>query len=98
MTLLALLVGATGVISIASHIIGQEMQEMIRMFRNGNVKEAARIHRAKLPLMESLFNAPSPAPIKTALHLRGIDVGGVRMPLVRMNEQSIEELKIVAVE
>lgn len=98
LTLPALSVGAVGVVSVASHIIGPEIQEMIKNFRNGNVSEASRIHRIKLPLVEALFSAPSPVPVKTALNLRGIDVGGVRLPLIGMCDHDVEELKRVMVD
>lgn len=98
LTLPAMSVGAKGVISVASHVIGPEIQEMIRELRNGNIIEAGRMHRNQLPLVEMLFSAPSPVPVKTALNLLGIDVGGVRMPLVDLNPQSVEELKKVVIE
>ncbi|PLT34158.1 4-hydroxy-tetrahydrodipicolinate synthase [Bacillus sp. V5-8f] len=87
LTLPVLSIGGTGVVSVASHIIGKEMQEMIDQFLQGNVKEAAKLHQRLLPIMESLFAAPSPAPVKTALQLRGLDVGSVRLPLVPLTEE-----------
>ncbi len=82
-------IGADGVVSVASHIIGDEMKQMLNYFEQGNVKEAARIHRQLLPIMRGLFMAPSPAPVKAALRLKGIDTGDVRLPLVNLSE--IEE-------
>lgn len=83
-------IGADGVVSVASHVIGDEMKQMLDYFEQGNVKEAARIHRQLLPIMRGLFMAPSPAPVKAALRLKGIDTGDVRLPLVNLSE--IEEL------
>src|SRR5690625_3581118 len=62
LTLPALSVGATGVVSVASHIIGLEMKEMIDAFQNGDIQKAASIHRKLLPKMNALFLAPSPSP------------------------------------
>lgn len=93
LTLPAMAVGATGVVSVASHIIGTEMQEMIQYFESGKNKESAQLHQKYLPLMEALFSAPSPAPTKAALNLRGVEVGSVRLPLVEMNKQEVEQLK-----
>ncbi|MFC0296282.1 4-hydroxy-tetrahydrodipicolinate synthase [Geobacillus jurassicus] len=92
LTLPVLAIGGAGVVSVASHIIGNEMQEMIRAFAAGDHQKAAALHRKWLPLMKGLFAAPSPVPVKTALQLRGLDVGSVRLPLVPLTEQERKEL------
>ncbi|WPZ19567.1 4-hydroxy-tetrahydrodipicolinate synthase [Geobacillus subterraneus] len=92
LTLPVLAIGGAGVVSVASHIIGNEMQQMIRAFQAGDHKGAAALHRKWLPLMKGLFAAPSPVPVKTALQLRGLDVGPVRLPLVPLTEQERNEL------
>lgn len=79
-------IGGTGVVSVASHIIGNEFKEMLMKFDAGDVKGAAKIHRELLPIMRGLFIAPSPAPVKAALRMKGMDVGSVRLPLVNVNE------------
>ncbi|MDQ0217022.1 4-hydroxy-tetrahydrodipicolinate synthase [Peribacillus cavernae] len=86
-TLPVLSIGGVGVVSVASHIIGKEMQLMIDQFLQGHLKEAAELHQSLLPVMEGLFAAPSPAPVKTALQMKGMDVGSVRLPLVPLTEQ-----------
>ncbi|MPQ25793.1 4-hydroxy-tetrahydrodipicolinate synthase [Bacillus paralicheniformis] len=86
LTLPALSVGARGIVSVASHIVGQEMQEMIKHYTEGNTAQAALIHQKLLPLMKGLFAAPNPSPLKTALQLKGLDVGSVRLPLIPLNE------------
>jgi 4-hydroxy-tetrahydrodipicolinate synthase len=92
LTLPSLAIGSAGIVSVASHVIGNEMQTMIKAFRDGENKEAARIHRKLLPVMQELFKAPSPAPVKTALQVRGLDVGGVRLPLLPLNQSEREAL------
>ncbi|ASS99890.1 MULTISPECIES: 4-hydroxy-tetrahydrodipicolinate synthase [Geobacillus] len=92
LTLPVLAIGGNGVVSVASHIIGNEMQEMIRSFLAGDHQKAAALHRKWLPIMKGLFAAPSPVPVKTALQLRGLDVGSVRLPLVPLVEQERKEL------
>lgn len=87
LTIPSLSVGATGIISVASHIIGNEMQEMIQFFLSGKVGEAAKLHQKLLPVMNELFKAPSPVPVKTALQLKGLDVGSVRLPLIPLVEE-----------
>lgn len=86
LTLPSLAVGSAGIVSVASHVIGNEMQAMIQAFKRGENKEAAGIHRKLLPVMIEMFKAPSPAPIKTALQLKGLDVGSVRLPLLPLNQ------------
>jgi 4-hydroxy-tetrahydrodipicolinate synthase len=87
LTLPVLAIGGNGIISVASHIIGNEMQEMIQHFENGELAKAAKAHQKLLPVMKVLFAAPSPTPVKTALQLKGLDVGSVRLPLVPLSDQ-----------
>lgn len=82
LTLPTLSIGGDGVISVASHVVGDEMQEMIQAFLSGDVKKAGSLHRRLLPLMKELFKAPNPVPVKAALQIKGLDVGPVRLPLV----------------
>lgn len=84
--------GGDGVVSVASHIIGSDMQSMVDAFNAGDVKKAAAIHRQLLPVMKGLFKAPSPAPVKAALRMKGIDVGSVRLPLVDVTEEEATNL------
>ncbi|MDX8365120.1 4-hydroxy-tetrahydrodipicolinate synthase [Cytobacillus sp. IB215665] len=86
LTLPILAIGGSGVVSVASHVIGNEMQEMIHAYRNNMLSESALLHQKLLPVMTGLFMAPSPAPVKTALQIRGLDVGSVRLPLVPLAE------------
>jgi 4-hydroxy-tetrahydrodipicolinate synthase len=86
LTLPILSIGGAGIVSVASHVIGNEMQAMIEAFFSGRNAEAAKLHQRLLPLMQGLFAAPSPAPVKTALQLKGLDVGSVRLPLVPLTE------------
>jgi len=87
LTLPVLAIGGHGIVSVASHVIGNEMQEMIAAFESGERNKAAKLHQKLLPIMKGLFAAPSPAPVKTALQIKGLDVGTVRLPLVPLTEQ-----------
>lgn len=86
LTLPVLAIGGDGVVSVASHVAGNEMQKMIQSFKAGKLAEAAVMHRTLLPLFSALFAAPSPVPLKYALRKNGLDVGGVRLPLVGFEE------------
>lgn len=93
LTLPALAVGADGIVSVSSHIVGSEMQEMIALYRSGKTAEAALIHQKLVPFMNAMFIAPSPSPVKTALHLQGVETGGVRLPLVPLTQAELEIVK-----
>lgn len=93
LTLPVLAIGGVGVVSVAAHVIGNEMQEMIQAFVKGDLKQASSLHRQLLPIIKSLFAAPSPAPVKAALQLKGLDCGSLRLPLLPLNEVELETLK-----
>lgn len=93
MTLPIMAVGGYGIVSVASHVIGKEIKRMIEAFVIGNHDEAARIHGKLLPVFTGLFIAPNPVPVKYALSLHGMDVGGVRLPLIPANEQEQEQIR-----
>jgi 4-hydroxy-tetrahydrodipicolinate synthase len=92
LTLPVLAIGGSGVVSVASHVIGNEMKEMITAFERGDHQTAAKLHQKLLPIMKGLFAAPSPVPVKTALQIKGLDVGSVRLPLVPLTEQERVQL------
>ena len=59
----------------------------------GNLQEAASEHRRLLPIMKALFAAPNPSPVKAALNLKGIPVGGVRLPMIPLNDEQLGSLQ-----
>lgn len=77
-------IGGAGIISVASHVIGKDMQLMLDAFDAGNHELAAKIHRAMLPLVRALFAQPNPSPIKYAMTKLGFDTLDVRMPMMEM--------------
>lgn len=85
-------IGANGVISVASQVFGEEMKEMYDAFETGKLKEAAKLARDLVPKMDALFSVPSPAPIKFLLNHQGVDVGGVRLPLVECTSEEEKEI------
>lgn len=93
MTLPVLAIGGRGVVSVASHVIGNEMQQMINDFKNGNYEEAANIHRKMLPVVKALFSKPSPTPLKAALARQGLVTGTLRLPLVSIDENEAIEIE-----
>ncbi len=95
MTLPMMAIGAQGIVSVAAHIIGSEINEMVKTFIAGDYKAAAAMHRALVPTMAVMFIAPSPSPVKYALKLKGIETGGVRLPLVELIEAEENLIKAV---
>ncbi|MFZ4452357.1 4-hydroxy-tetrahydrodipicolinate synthase [Salibacterium aidingense] len=93
LTLPIMAVGGTGVVSVASHVLGNEMQEMVQSFVHGHPQYASKRHRELLPTMKTFTIAPSPAPIKAALELQGIISADVRLPMIRLNEEEMSLLR-----
>ena len=93
LTLPMLAVGASGVVSIASHIAGKRIKEMIDAYFNGEVQKACRIHVELFPLFKGLFITTNPIPLKEALNMMGIDVGGLRLPLTGATDSEKEQIR-----
>ena len=95
----ALSVGAYGIVSVASHVAGSVMKDMIQSFLDGRVAEASRLHQKLFPLFKGLFECPSPLPnpsaVKFALEERGYRVGSVRLPLLSPSESEAEFIRNV---
>jgi 4-hydroxy-tetrahydrodipicolinate synthase len=87
LTLPIMAVGGQGIISVASHVVGKEIKQMIQAFEDGNVTIAAELNCKLFPLFKALFITTNPIPVKLALRLTGFDVGGVRPPLVEAGER-----------
>ncbi|MGB9812955.1 MAG: 4-hydroxy-tetrahydrodipicolinate synthase [Thermovenabulum sp.] len=88
LTLPMLSLGAKGVVSVASHVAGKEIKEMIESFEKGDVKRALEIHLRLFDLFKTLFITTNPIPVKEALNQMGLKVGGLRPPLVDADEKT----------
>lgn len=93
LTLPMLSVGAVGVVSVASHLVGDSLQTMVRAFEAGQVREAAALHLKLFPLYKALFAVASPIPLKVALELQGWSVGNCRLPLCEGTPELRESMK-----
>ncbi|MFF2794391.1 4-hydroxy-tetrahydrodipicolinate synthase [Lysinibacillus xylanilyticus] len=87
LTLPLLAIGGAGIISVAAHVVGNDMQLMIKAFEEGNHELAAKIHRALLPLVRALFAQPNPSPVKYAMTKLGFDTLNVRLPMMEMTDE-----------
>lgn len=92
MTLPLLAIGAYGVVSVAAHVVGRQMKDMIDLFLAGKVTEAQKHHQSLLNIYQSLFLTSNPIPLKAALKLTGFDAGPLRLPLVEAEEDLITRL------
>lgn len=81
-TLTAQALGAQGVISVASHLFGDDMATIQQALATGQVPVAAKLQRQLLPKMAALFSSPSPSPVKAALNAQHLLVGDPRLPIL----------------
>lgn len=93
MLLPAMSVGAYGIVSVCSHVVGREMGEMIQSFVSGDVESAREIHLKLLGIFRKLFMITNPIPLKAALNILGEDVGGVRLPLTEAREYVLDQVR-----
>ena len=98
LTLPLLTVGSSGVVSVASHLVGKQMQSMIEAFVSGNNQQAVEIQLNLFPLFQALFMTTNPIPVKTALNLQGWNVGKLRTPLCELQLDLRENLKNILAE
>ena len=95
LTLPMLAVGGVGTVSVASHLVGNQMQKMIQAFAEGDNQQATSIQLKLFPLFQALFMTTNPIPVKTALNLQGWNVGKLRTPLCELQLNLLEQLKII---
>ena len=95
LTLPMLTIGGAGIVSVASHLVGEQIQQIVQSFLSGEVATAIDIHLKLFPLFKVLFCTTNPIPIKAALNLQGWQVGGLRLPLFEISETQREEVAIV---
>ena len=93
-SLTAKVLGAKGVISVASHVYGSAMREMYNDLDQGKVAAAGKLQRQLMPKMQALFMYPSPSPVKAVLNAQGLPAGGCRLPIVDLNEAEKRQLAV----
>lgn len=92
LTLPVMAIGGSGIVSVASHVLGREMKTMIEAYVNGDNELAGRLHRQLSAPFKALFAAPSPVPVKRVLEQQGLDTGPVRLPLVPLTKEEEEQI------
>lgn len=89
----AMSLGASGVISVVANILPQETHDLVSKYLAGDVQGSLDIQLKYLDFINALFIEPNPIPIKEAMNLKGMGVGGYRLPLYKMSEANIAKLK-----
>ncbi len=83
-------VGGVGVISVASHLVGPALQELVRAFERGDTRRALELHTSHLELFEGLFATSSPILLKACMNLLGLPAGPLRPPLLDATPPQVE--------
>jgi len=85
--------GGKGGVCVHTHVVGPQVKEMVRRFREGDTEGSRRIHEELAPAYELLAVTTGPIQIKAALNLIGQDVGGLRLPLVEASEEERAQIR-----
>ncbi len=93
MTLPILSIGGHGLISVSSHVVGNELKQMIKYYVAGDVEYARKINDKLYPVYKSMFLTTNPIPVKTAMNLLGHEAGPMRMPMELASGKVLDELK-----
>ena len=91
-TLPLMAIGGYGVISVASHLVGNQIHDMMYSFLEGKTERAAELHRKLMPIFSGLFIVSNPIPVKYALNQVGFRVGKPRPPLYEPDEKTAAQI------
>lgn len=92
LTLPMLAIGGYGVISVAAHLVGKAMHEMIDDFLAGDIAAAKAIHLRLVPFFKTMFVTTNPIPVKEAVNIAGFNAGGLRAPLIRATSDELDKI------
>ena len=84
--------GGKGVISVLSNILPKETHEIVASYQRGDVAASRELQLKYIPLISALFSEVNPIPVKKAMNIMGMEVGGLRLPLTEMEEKSAGRL------
>ncbi len=86
--------GASGVISVSANVIPRQTHDMIADYLNHDTEKATAAQIKYLDFINALFIEVNPIPVKEAMNLMGMNVGGYRLPLCEMDESNRQKLKL----
>jgi 4-hydroxy-tetrahydrodipicolinate synthase len=87
--------GGYGVVSVVSHLVGNQIKQMMGLLLEGDVEKAAAEHRRLLPLFKALFIVSNPIPVKYSVNKAGFNAGKPRLPLVPPDEKTAAQIDAV---
>ncbi len=87
--------GGQGVISVLANLCPEVPARITAACQRGDYPSAAELQTRYMPLIDAMFCEVNPIPVKTAMHLMGLDVGPLRMPLCEMEDTSRNRLTAV---
>lgn len=90
LTLPILAIGGYGIVSVAGHVVSKEIKAMINSFLEGDISSAYKANVYLFDFFKKMFITSNPVPVKTALNMTGIKVGGLRLPLIGPNDEQKE--------
>jgi 4-hydroxy-tetrahydrodipicolinate synthase len=88
-----LCLGAVGIVSVASHLVGPQIHQMVDLIETGDIAAARKIHESLSPLFNALFVTSNPIPVKAALEMVGRPCGEARLPLVPATPEERERVR-----
>jgi 4-hydroxy-tetrahydrodipicolinate synthase len=86
-------IGGAGGVTVSSHLVGEQMKELYEAARSGDTERSRALDRELEEVYRTLFIAPAPATVKAALGLLGFETGGVRLPLVEVDESELAQVR-----
>ena len=87
--------GGYGVVSVLSHLVGNQIKAMRGMILEGDIESAASEHRRLLDIFKIMFLVSNPIPVKYSVGMAGFDVGRPRLPLVPPDEATAAQIDAV---
>ncbi len=84
--------GGAGIVSVASHLVGDTLKNIIELYHDNNASKALKLYQSIHPLLTNLLVNSNPIPIKAAVNQHILDVGSVRPPLQDLPEQDLEQI------
>lgn len=93
LNLALLALGASGMVSVVGHLVGDRLRDMADALWSGDVVRAQKLNQAMLPVYTGIFRSQGVILTKAALHMQGLPSGPVRSPLVNATSAEIEQLR-----
>ncbi len=92
-TFLIMSMGGYGVVSVVSHLVGDQIKHMMGLLLEGDIEGAATEHRRLLPIFLGMFTESNPIPVKYAVNRVGIKVGDPRLPMIPPSDKAAAQIE-----